>query len=131
MIGGQHDVGKVVARKATGSNRNGLLVKILDRCPQRARQRWTRRAAVIERCQRAVVERVLTRPLGTVKPRHKPSIGVERVGAKTADGAVNIQLPRNATLVTGKALVADLLIGDVAPGTALKKPSSVRRTTQS
>ena len=122
MIGGHHHIGKVVARKATGSNRNGLLTKILNSCALRARQRWTRRAAVIERCQRALLERMLTRPLGTFKPRHQPGIGVERVGAKTANGAVNIELPCNAALVTGEPLIANLVIGDVVPGTAFEVP---------
>ena len=120
MIGGHDHVGKMVARKSAGPNRNGLLAKILNRGALGARQRRTRRAAVVERRQRAVLERMLTRPLGTVKPRHQPSVGVERVGAKTANGAVNIKLPRNAALVTGEPLVANLVIGDVVPGTAFE-----------
>jgi len=42
------------------------------------------------------------------------------VGAKTANGGVNIELPRNATLFTGKTLVADLFVGNVVPGAAFE-----------
>ena len=63
---------------------------------------------------------MLTRPLGTIKPRHQPGIGVERVGAKTATGAINIELARNAALVTSEPLIANLVIGDVAQGPAFE-----------
>jgi hypothetical protein len=42
------------------------------------------------------------------------------MGAKAADAAVNVQPARNATLVTGVALVADFVVGDLTPGTAFK-----------
>ena len=42
------------------------------------------------------------------------------MGAKTATDAVNIELPRNAALVTSKPLVANLVIGDVAQVPALE-----------
>ena len=90
MVGGHHHVSKVMALKAARPNRDGLFAKVFNRCALGARQRRTRRAAVVERRQRAVVERMLTRPLGTVKPRYQPGVGVERVGAKAANGAVNI-----------------------------------------
>ena len=42
------------------------------------------------------------------------------MGAKAPDAAVNLQLTRNATLVTSEALVADFVVGDLIPGTAFK-----------
>ena len=40
------------------------------------------------------------------------------MGAETADGAVNRQLPRDAAFITGQALIGDFVIGDVIPGAA-------------
>ena len=42
------------------------------------------------------------------------------MGAKTATGAVNIELPRNAALVTSEPLMANLVIGGVAQGPAFE-----------
>ena len=42
------------------------------------------------------------------------------MGAKTANGAVNIELPGNAALVTGEPLLANLVIGDVVRGTTFE-----------
>ena len=104
--------------KAARPKRNGLLAKIFNCSSLGARQRRTRRTAVVERCQRAVTERVLAWPLGAIKPRHQPGVVAERVGPKATNGGVNVQRARNATLVSGKALVPDLVIGDLVPGTA-------------
>ena len=118
MICGHHHIGKVVALKGAGPNRDGLLAKVLNRCALGARQRRTRRTAVIERCQRAVVERVPARPLGAVKPRHQPGIGVGCTGTKATNAPANVELSRNGALVTGEPLSADLYIGYVLPGAA-------------
>ena len=40
------------------------------------------------------------------------------MGAKTASGAVNIEVPRNAAFVTSEPLIANLVIGDLAQGPA-------------
>ena len=45
------------------------------------------------------------------------------MGAETADGAVNRQLPRNAAFIPGQALIGDFVIGDVIPGAAFKLPA--------
>ena len=45
------------------------------------------------------------------------------MSAKPADGAVNLQLPRDAALIPGKPFVLNLVIGDVLPGAALKLPT--------
>ena len=120
MICGHHHIGKVVALKGAGPNRDGLLAKVLNRCALGARQRRTRCTAVVERRERAVVERVLARPLGAVKSRHQPGIGVQCVRAEAADGAVNVQLARNPTLVAGEPLLADLIVSNVIPGAAFE-----------
>ena len=116
-----HDhIGEVVALKATRPHRDGLFAKVLNGCALRTLQSRARGTAVIERRERAVVERVLARPLGAIKSRYQPGIGVKRMGAEASHAAVNVQLPCNAALVTGEALVADLIVGDVVPGAAFE-----------
>ena len=45
------------------------------------------------------------------------------MGAETANGAVNRQLPRDAAFITGQALLGDFVISDVIPGAAFKLPA--------
>ena len=100
VVGRDDHIGKMVTSKCASRHSNFLLAKVLDGGSLGTDQRRPRRAAVVQRGQRAVVEGALTRALGAIKSSNQPRIGVERMGAKATNTAINIQLPLNTALIT-------------------------------
>ena|SRR6056300_919960 len=92
MVCFDHHIGKVVAFERACRHCDSLLTEIRYGGSLGADQRGTRRAAMIERGQWAVIKGALARALGAIEARNQPRIGVEGMGTKATNGAIDIQL---------------------------------------